>query len=124
MSDAVAGTDPIYVLDDIHLKPGMLDAFLASMRAHYLPGAEARGQVLVHTWVTPPTTTKGIPIGVVLVWRLEGVSGFWRMRSQNSTPEVVQWWSDCETFIDSRSRRFAATPGSLPAFEALGRLNE
>ena len=124
MSEAVVEADPIYVLDELHLKPGMLDAFLASMRANYLPGAEARGQVLVHTWVTPPTSTDGIPMSVLLVWRLEGVAGFWRMRSQNATPDVVQWWKDCEAFVDSRSRRFAASPSSIPAFEALGRLNE
>ena len=115
--------DSIFVLDELQLKPGTLDVFLEAMESRYRPQAEARGQELIHLWVTPPTTTDGISLSVLLVWRLEGVPGFWRMRSQNSTPEIAAWWSDCEALIESRTRRFAASPGSVPGFEALGRLN-
>jgi len=124
MSAAQAeGADPVFVLDELRLKPGMLTPFLEAMESRYRPEAEARGQTLIHTWVTPPISTEGIAISVLLVWQLEGVPGFWRMRSQNSTAEVAAWWSDCEMFIESRTRRFAASPGALPGFEALGRLN-
>ena len=115
--------DSIFVLDELQLKPGMLDAFLEAMESRYRPAAEARGQELIHVWVTPPTTTDGVSLSVLLVWRLEGVPGFWQMRSQNSTEEIAAWWSDCDTYIDSRTRRFAASPTSVPGFEALGRLN-
>jgi len=124
MSDVpVPSEDPIFVLDEVQLKPGKLDAFLDAMESRYRPAAEARGQCLIHTWITPPTLTEGIALSVLLVWRLEGVPGFWQMRSQNSTEEVASWWSDCEEFITSRTRRFAAGPNSVPGFEALGRLN-
>ena len=124
MSNAQADrVEPIFVLDEFQLKPGMLEPFLEAMESRYRPDAEARGQTLVHTWVTPPTTTDGVKHVVLLVWRLEGVPGFWRMRSQNSTDEIAAWWSDCEALIESRTRRIAASPSALPCFEALGRLN-
>ena len=124
MSTAQAeSVEPIFVLDEIRLKPGMLDPFLEAMESRYRPGAEARGQMLIHTWVTPPTTAEGVTLEVLLVWRLEGVPGFWRMRSQNSTDEIAAWWSDCEALIESRTRRIAASPSALSGFEALGRLN-
>jgi hypothetical protein len=113
--------DPIFVLDEFRLKTGMLEPFLEAMESRYRPDAEARGQTLIHTWVTPPTTTEGVALEVLLVWRLEGVPGFWRMRSQNSTDEVAAWWSDCEAWIESRTRRFAASPGAMSGFESLGR---
>ena len=118
-----AGVEPIYVLDELQVRPGKLEAFLASMRADYLPGAEARGQRLIHTWVTPPTGIEGVPKTVILVWRLDGVPGFWQMRSQNASPEIAQWWSESETFIERRTRRFAAASDSLADLDALGMLN-
>ena len=117
------GDAPIIVLDELHLKPGRLEAFLEAFESRYRPGAEARGQKLLHTWVTPPTQTSGVGPSVLLVWELAGVPGFWQMRSQNATPEVLTWWADCEAFIESRTRRFAVGADVLAEFEALGRLN-
>ena len=116
-------SDPVYVIDELLLKPGRLEAFLSAMEARYRPGAEARGQRLVQTLVTPPTETDGVAQSVILTWVLDGVAGFWTMRSQNSTEEVAAWWAECESFIQSRSRRLAAEPGAIAGLEALGRLN-
>jgi len=117
------GSEPIIVLDELHLKPGMLETFLAALESSYRPGAEARGQKLRHTWITPPTETAGVGLSVLLVWELAGVPGFWQMRSQNATPEVSAFWSDCEALIESRTRRFAVGANALEEFEGLGRLN-
>ena len=118
------GTKAIFVVDELHLKAGCLDSFLVALEERYRPGAEARGQHLVQTLVTPPTTTEGIAQSVLLLWRLEGIAGFWQVRSQNATPEVAAWWADCDEFIESRTRRYAAAPEALPSFDALGRVNE
>jgi hypothetical protein len=123
MSESDVPDDSIYVLDELELKPGQLDAFLEAMEARYRPAAEARGQKLIHTWVTPPTETLGITQSVLLVWHLAGIPGFWTMRSQNASPEVAAWWADSGEFIASRTRRFAASPTAVPGFEVLGRLN-
>jgi len=123
--EASAGpeTDAIFVVDELHLKTGCLDVFLGALHERYVPGAAARGQRLVQTLVTPPTATEGLAQSVMLIWRLEGVAGFWEMRSQNATPDIAAWWADCEAFIESRTRRYAAAPEAIPGFDALGRLS-
>ena len=92
--DEAEGTAPVYFVDELHLKPGCLDGFLAAMRDRYLPGATARGQRLLHTLVTPPTATGAasglVPQNVILIWQLGGVAGFWGVRSQNATEEVAE----------------------------------
>ena len=122
-ASAGTGTDAVFIVDELHLKTGCLEPFLAALHERYVPGAAARGQLLVHTLVTPPTVTEGLPQSVLLLWHLEGVAGFWEMRSQNATPEVAAWWADCEAFIESRTRRYAAAPEAIPGFDALGRLS-
>jgi hypothetical protein len=123
MAASDPGSDPVYVIDELLLKSGQLEDFLSALEAHYRPGAEARGQRLVQTMVTPPTETEGVAQSVILIWVLDGVAGFWTMRSQNATEEVAAWWVECESFIQSRTRRLAAAPGAIAGFEALGRLN-
>ncbi len=124
MVEAVQGAaEPIYVLDEVELEPDRLDAFLDALEKGYRPAAEARGLHLIHRFVTPPTTTPGIRQSVILVWQLDGVPGFWRMRSQNAAPEIAAWWQQVERLIRRRSRRFAAAPEAIAGFEALGRAN-
>ena len=122
-SDPAGEREAIYVLDELVLRPGRLADFLETMERDYRPAAEARGQRLVHTWVTPPTTVEGPDTTLLLVWRLEGIPGFWGMRSRNSEPEVGQWWQDCEPLVIRRTRRFAASPEAVEGFEAAGRAN-
>jgi hypothetical protein len=113
----------ITLLDELDLRPGMLEEFLHAFDAQYRPGAEARGLRLLHTWVTPPVELAGITTRVVLVWQIDGLEGFWAMRSQNSSPEVEAWWRDCERFIVSRTRRYAVEADALASFVAAGRLH-
>ena len=122
MSDAPS-TEPITILDELELRPGRLDDFLRAMDSRYRPGAEARGLRLIHTWVTPPVEVDGVPTTVVLVWQIDGVAGFWGMRSQNGSPEVAAWWRDCEQFVVSRTRRYAVEAAAMPGFAAAARLH-
>lgn len=116
--------DPVFVIDELRLRPGTLDEFLSAFRARYRPGAEARGQRLVHLLVTPPTTEVGLSHEVVILWSLEGIEGFWGMRSQNATPEVSAWWAACDAqWAESRTRRFAAAPETIPSLDAAGRVH-
>ena len=119
----MSALDPIYVLDELELYPGKLDAFRTALSREYLPGAEQRGMTLLHTWVTPPVEMDEIPVRVILVWRLEGVPGFWTMRSQNATPEIAAWWERCQDFVESRTRRFAAEAEALPGLASDARLH-
>ena len=116
-------TAPVYVLDELRLRPGQTEAFLDAFEGEYRPGAEARGMELLHTWVTPPEGPPDQGESVLLVWRLDGVAGFWRMRSQNAAPEVLDWWRRCEEFVVERSRRYAVEPAARDAFSAAGRVH-
>ena len=60
---------------------------------------------------------------VVLVWQLDGVAGFWTLRSQSNSSEIAEWWRTCEQFVVSRSRRFAVEADVMPRLEADAREN-
>lgn len=115
--------DPITIIDELELRPGMLQPFLEAMHADYRPGAEERGLTLLHTWVTPPVELEEGGTHVLLVWQVDGVPGFWRMRSRSASPEVAEWWKRCERFAVSRSRRFAVEAEALPRLAAAARLH-
>jgi hypothetical protein len=108
---------PVFVLDELELRPGMLAGFRDALAREYVPGAEARGMQLLHTWVTPPVELAAGGTRVVLVWRLEGPEGFWRMRAQRDEAAVEAWWRSCERFATSRTRRFAADADALEALK-------
>ncbi len=115
--------DSVYILDELELRPGMLASFRKEFEAQYAPGAQQRGMRLLHTWVTPPVELETGGTKVVLVWQLDGVPGFWTMRSQNSAPETAAWWQNCERFVVSRTRRYAVEADAMPRLEASARAN-
>lgn len=123
MDETTEGVDPVYLIDELELREGARDGFLEALERDYRPGAEARGQHLVHTWITPPVDSEGVPIRVMLVWRLDGIQGFWTMRSQNAAEDIAAFWRDAERFVVSRTRRYAASPESVARFEAIGRMH-
>ena len=117
-------SDAVFVIDELVLRNGQLDAFLSAFASDYRPGAEARGQRLLHLLVSPPTRALELPQTVTLLWQLDGVAGFWGMRSQNAADDVVAFWAECDArWVESRTRRFASAPESLSAFDAAGRAN-
>ncbi len=120
---ALAKQDPITIIDELELRPGMLEPFLEAMNAQYRPGAEQRGLRLLHEWVTPPVELADGGTRLLLVWQVDGVPDFWRMRSQNAAPEVARWWRGCERFLVSRSRRYAVEAEALSRFAAAGTLH-
>jgi hypothetical protein len=113
--------NPVFVLDELELRPDMLALFRDALAREYRPLAEARGLKLLHTWVTPPIELAAGGTRVVLVWQLEGVEGFWRMRAQSDPAPLDAWWRSCERFAVSRTRRFAAEADALSGLAALGR---
>lgn len=121
--------DTIYLIDELEIVPGQLDGFLKAFERDYRPGAESRGQRLLQRLVTPPIDTGRLadlpPVAqsVLLIWELDGLAGFWGMRSQNATAEVAEWWREAGAFFVSRSRRFAASPEAVATFETVGRMN-
>lgn len=121
--DASEPGEPIYLIDELELLPDVTEEFLEAFRARYLPGARERGMELLHTWVSPPERPPETGSTIFCVWSLAGIPGFWRMRSQNATPEIAAWWRECERYCVRRTRRFAVTPESRASFAAAGRVH-
>jgi len=115
--------DTIYVIDELEIREGMTDEFLAAFRERYLPEAKARGMELQHTWVTPPEGPPGATSTVLLVWGVEGVPGFWHMRRQSGSPGIAAWWDECGRYCVRRRRRFAVDPDARARFSAAGRVH-
>jgi hypothetical protein len=123
-ADEGSGSPPIFVIDDLRLRAGQLDPFLEALETRYRPGAEARGQRLLHVLVNPPTRALDMPYSVVLLWEIDGIAGFWGVRSQNAAEDVVAFWRDCDAqWVESRTRRTAAASTSLASLDAVGQVN-
>ena len=104
----------IYVVDELTLRPGMLEPFKRALAARYRPGAEARGLKLIHTWLTPPLELEEGSNQLILVWTLDGPEGFWGMRARSgSDPDLVAWWRETDRYLTGRRRRYL-TETELP----------
>jgi len=95
----------IYVLEEITIKPGRLDEYLAAFNEEYVPNADARGMKLVGSWVTPPFELKDEGNQLVAMFAIED-GGFWSVRSHSREPEVLAWWEKAREMQVTRTRKF------------------
>ena len=97
----------VFVLDQIQLRPGKLGEFREKLAREYVPAASSRGLQLVDSWLTPPLELKDDGNDLVLLWSLENVGAFWKMRAlQSADPEGASWWAGTDAWVASRSRKF------------------
>ncbi|MCH2173168.1 hypothetical protein MK489_20505 [Myxococcota bacterium] len=97
----------IFVLDQIRLHPGKLGEFREKLAREYIPAARGRGLQLVDSWLTPPLELEDDGNDLVLLWSLEDLGAFWKMRSlQGADPEGARWWEGTGAWVASRSRKF------------------
>jgi len=107
---------PLFVLDQIELRPGKLATFREKLEREYLPAAASRGLTLVDAWLTPPLELHDAGNELVLLWSLADIAAFWEMRRlQGEDPGIDQWWQDADTDIASRSRRFMTRETFAPS---------
>ena len=119
----MSAPDPIWILDEIELRPGKLAAFRAALEADYLPGARERGMELVHQLATPPVELAEGGTRLLLDWRLPGLADFWAMRAQNTRPGVADFWRDTASLYVARTRRHAADVDALERLDGAARAN-
>ncbi|WP_380879269.1 hypothetical protein ACFB49_21320 [Sphingomonas sp. DBB INV C78] len=106
---------PIWIVDDIVVRPGQGPAFLAACRAHYAPGAEARGMRLAHARVEPAMWLDEEPNRLLLIWAVADVAGVWGAKHvARMSPDVDQFWQDIAApLIVSRTRSLMAEADQL-----------
>lgn len=99
--------EPIFILDQITLRPGKLGEFREKLAREYLPAARDRGLRLVDSWLTPPLEMHDAGNDLVLLWSLADIGAFWEMRRlQGEDPEGAHWWEGTGEWVASRSRQF------------------
>ena len=107
-------SEPILVVDEITVKPGGGEAFLAAYLREYAPLAEANGLTLLHRWVDPPVWLDHRPNRLLLVWRAEGPRGLWAAkRAAREDPRIAAWWARADDLVEHRRRSVVAEAESL-----------
>ena len=102
-----AGSETIYILDQVTPKPGQAEAFLKTYMEKYAPAAQARGMTLVHRWVAPPMWLKEQSNTFHIVWSVQGAPAWWSMSHQGRrNPAVREFWESVKPLVEKRHRSF------------------
>jgi hypothetical protein len=99
--------ETIYILDEVTVKPGQAQDFLAAYMERYAPAARERGMTLVHRWVTPPMWLKEQSNTLHIIWTVQGAPAWWGMSHQGRrNPAVKAFWNSVEPLVEKRHRSF------------------
>ena len=117
----MSGDVTVYLVDQIVPKPGLAQAFMREYRERYVPGAQARGMRLEHSWVTPPVWLEDQSNTLIVIWSLRGAEGFWSMSFQGRQDPSLQdwWWREAAPMIESRQRFIASDIADVASLTAL-----
>jgi hypothetical protein len=101
----------IHVLDVLAVVPGCLDDVRHRVDAEYGPLMAALGMQLTHTWMAPAVELHDQPTELVLLWELDDVAAFWRMRTTAARDDrVVGFWDAIAPMLARRERRIMCDP--------------
>ena len=107
---------PVYVIDELVVRPGEGRAVLDHYLAHYAPGAKARGMALERVLVSPPVWMDDQSNTLTITWTVAGAEGWWGMRlAATADPEVAAFWEAAADRLVSRRRSFAAEAQDVEA---------
>lgn len=102
---------PVYVLDDIKVKPGAQQAMLALMEERYLPLAREREMDLVGVFAFPPFERADAPANLVYLWRFSSLQRWWQIRAiEENDARLPAFWRDAAPLIIERSRKLGRPP--------------
>ena len=102
----------IIVQDRIAVAGADLPRLRALLEQRYLPGARARGLILLDSGVSPPLTLADEPCVFWMRWRLDDVGAFWTARGMAvQDPSVAAFWDEVDRFCTGRHREFLRPDG-------------
>lgn len=106
---------PIWIVDDIVVRPGQGPAFIQAYREHYAPAAEARGMRLLHSRVEPAMWLDDDSNRLLLIWGVSDVGAVWASKHvARMSPDVDHFWDEiAASLIASRSRAIMAEADQL-----------
>jgi hypothetical protein len=117
----MSGESKVYLVDQLMAKAGQAQALLQAYREHYIPGAQARGMRLEHSWVMPPLWLEQQSNTLLFVWSLRGAIDFWAASFQGRQDPALEdwWWRQAAPLIESRQRYVAGEAADLSQLDAV-----
>ncbi|ARS26136.1 hypothetical protein [Sphingomonas sp. KC8] len=108
---------PIWIIDDVVVRPGHGPAFLQRYLKEYAPGAASRGMTLVHQMVEPAMWLDDEPNRILLIWSVPDAGAMWVSKHvARMTTDVTAFWEEtAPPFIISRKRSITAEASQLEA---------
>src|SRR5581483_5270194 len=113
-----ANSKPIWIVDDITVKPGQGPAFVDAYMKNYVPGATRRGMTLAFRMVGSAQWVRNgepNPDRILFVWTVPDADAVWVFKfAGRNDPSVLHWWRDqVPNFIVSRTRSIMADVDDL-----------
>jgi hypothetical protein len=101
----------IHVLDTLTVRPGVLVDVKQRVHEVYEPLVASMGMRLVHVWMAPAVELRDRPTELVVLWELDDVPAFWRMRvAAARDPRAAGFWASLEPMLADRTRRLMCDP--------------
>lgn len=100
----------IDVLDVLGVKPGHLNDVRRDVTAVYRPLVSEHGMQLANMWMSPAVELHDEPTELLVLWRLDRVAAFWRIRFDIDDARLVQFWRDIAPRLAHRTRRIMCDP--------------
>ena len=101
----------ILILDEIVVKPGLVQDYRRAYRARYVPAAERRGMTLAGAWQSPAGRDyDDLPTTLYYLWSVADVAGWWAMRLSRTSDgtderfEKLAWWEESDRMTLGRKR--------------------
>ena len=108
---------PIWVLDDVTVRAGQGQAFLAAYLERYVPIVERCGLTLAQRLVEPAMWLDDEPNRILFLWSAPDPDTIWRAKHMlRRDPAVITWWHEyAPSMIACRRRAMLADAASVGA---------
>jgi hypothetical protein len=118
-ADPFGQDQPIYIIDDIRVRPGCRDTVQALLKSDYMPLAIERGVELVGLWLFPPFEQADVPADILCMWKASSLQVWWGTRGHAEREgRLTAFWEKLEPYILSRSQRLGRPPEMMTDVDA------
>jgi len=103
--DAFGRAEPVWVVDDIVVKPGCQKEVLDLFTSEYAPYAKARKLELVDQFLLPPIERPQDSSRILFIWRYVSLDDLWQARyGEENDDRLSAFWGKLDECIVSRTR--------------------
>lgn len=115
--DPFGRATPVWVFDDLTVKPGCQQRVLDLITQTYRPLAAARQLEFVDLWLLPPFERPDAPADIVVLWRYPSLDQLWRVRGEEEGDgRLVAYWAALDGLVEHRSRRLGRPPAMMNGY--------